>query len=91
MPGFYLVNSLQGIVLKVPDEAQKGKRKDMFLQAERTMREWLRKSFPNRLLESSYGYRNFNNVLEIEVGIVYVCHTYLYTLTKEYICDVILY
>lgn len=70
VPGCYLFNPLQVVVLKKSTEAQRGKCKEMFEQAERTVREWLRNTFSNRLLDSSFSYTKFTNVREVEVGII---------------------
>ncbi|XP_053495453.1 E3 ubiquitin-protein ligase rnf213-alpha [Ictalurus furcatus] len=52
---------------KKSTEAQRGKCKEMFEQAERTVREWLRNAFSNRLLDNSFSYTKFSNVHEVEV------------------------
>ncbi|MCJ8738386.1 hypothetical protein PDJAM_G00035330 [Pangasius djambal] len=51
---------------KESDEVQREKSKEVFLQAERTVREWLRNTFSNRLLDNSYNYTSFTQVHELE-------------------------
>lgn len=59
---------LQVVVLKESDEVQNGKHKDVFLQAVKTVRNWLLNTFSNRLLINAHSYTSFTNVSEIEVG-----------------------
>ncbi|XP_047672985.1 E3 ubiquitin-protein ligase rnf213-alpha-like isoform X3 [Tachysurus fulvidraco] len=48
-------------------EAQRGKSKELFEQAERNVREWLRNAFSNNLLNNSHDYISFTVPCELEV------------------------
>ncbi|XP_076856258.1 E3 ubiquitin-protein ligase rnf213-alpha-like isoform X2 [Brachyhypopomus gauderio] len=48
-------------------EVQRNKSTDMFSELIRIVREWLRKTFSNRLLNSTYSYTTFCNTFEMEV------------------------
>ncbi|KAF5902954.1 E3 ubiquitin-protein ligase, partial [Clarias magur] len=46
-------------------EAQRGKSKEIFMQTERTVRDWLQNAFSAPLLDYSHGYTSFN-ICEVE-------------------------
>ncbi|XP_058262166.1 E3 ubiquitin-protein ligase rnf213-alpha-like isoform X3 [Hemibagrus wyckioides] len=65
---FSLIMDLKGYLTeKESAEAQSGKSKELFEQAEKTIREWLRNAFSNRLLNHSHSYLSFNFAWELEV------------------------
>ncbi|GAA6104753.1 E3 ubiquitin-protein ligase rnf213-alpha-like isoform X4 [Tachysurus ichikawai] len=65
---FSLIMDLKGYCTeKESFEAQRGKSKELFEQAERTVREWLRNAFSNPLLNNSHDYLSFTVSCELEV------------------------
>ncbi|XP_053368256.1 E3 ubiquitin-protein ligase rnf213-alpha-like [Clarias gariepinus] len=47
-------------------EAQREKNKKIFMQTERTVRDWLQNAFSEPLLDYSHGYTSFTNIREVE-------------------------